>query len=123
VQGIVNTAPYALAGNWPEFACLLRKHGPLERIRWMADTWKADHPLRYADWDYFNTRGRHDALQSWSQGCRTQNAVMYHLAPEICTRLWVLDEDPDQVEAMYKTPVNLPEQLWCRCGAKLVVRG
>lgn len=123
VQGVDNTAPYALAGNWPEFACLLRTYGPLDRIRQMADTWKAHHPDRYADWDLFNTRGKHDALQSWHQGCRTQNAVMYHLAPEICTRLWTLGEDPDAVEAMYKTPVNLPEQLWCRCAAKILAVG
>jgi hypothetical protein len=93
----------------------------MDRIRFMATAWKNWHPERYADWDFFNTRGRHNAKETWSQGCRRQNAAMYHLAPEICTRLWVLDEDPDAVEAMYKTPVNLPEQLWCRCGAKLVL--
>lgn len=113
-------AAYALAGNWPEFANLLRCHGPLDRIRQMAMTWEIWHPERYADWDLFNTGGVHDALQSWRQGARTQNAVMYHLAPEVCTRLWVLDEDPDKVEGMYKTPLNLAEQLWCRCGARLV---
>lgn len=86
----------------------------------MAMTWEIWHPERYADWDLFNTGGVHDALQSWRQGARTQNAVMYHLAPEVCTRLWVLDEDPDKVEGMYKTPLNLAEQLWCRCGARLV---
>ncbi len=119
VDTATTRAPYALAGNWPEFAALLRLHGPFERIREMAAEWKANHPARYEDWDYFSTRGRHDALQTGRQGSRTQNAVMYHLAPEICTRLWVLDEDPDEVEGMYGTPVNLAEQLWCRCGARL----
>ena len=119
VQGIDNRAPYTLAGNWPEFAYLLRKHAPLDRIRYMTTAWKAGHPERYADWDYFNTRGRHDAAQTWHQGARTQNAVFYHVAPEVSTRLWTLEEDPDEVERMYKTPLPLAEQLWCRCAAKV----
>jgi hypothetical protein len=118
VQSAATRAPYPLAGNWPEFSWLLRRHGPMDQIRQMADTWKHRHPERYADWDFFSTRGRHDAAASWRQGHRTQNGVFYHVAPEICTRLWVLDEDPDEVEGMYKTPVSLAEQLWCRSAAK-----
>lgn len=121
VDGFSTRAPYALAGNWPEFANLLRRHGPIDRVRSAADAWKTSHFQRYADWDHFFTRGRHDARQSWSQGNRTQAAVMYHVAPEVCTRLWALDEDGDQVEGLYKTPLSLAEQLWCRCGAKLAI--
>ena len=55
------------------------------------------------------------------QEARTQAAVMYHLAPDVGLRLWVLGQDGREVEALFKTPLNLAEQLWCRSGAMLEV--
>ena len=44
---------------------------------------------------------------------------MYHLAPNVCFRLWTLGEDPDSIEALFETPLNLAEQLLCRAGFRL----
>ncbi|MFQ6049034.1 MAG: hypothetical protein ACE5K7_06690 [Phycisphaerae bacterium] len=111
--------PYALAGNFPEFCSLLHRHGPVDRLRRVARLWQQHYPQRYTDWEYFYTGGKRTAQQSLRQEERLQAAVMYHLAPEIALRLWVLGEDPDQVERLYKTPLNLAEQLWCRSAAIL----
>jgi hypothetical protein len=45
---------------------------------------------------------------------------MYHLAPEVGLRMWVLGQPGSAVEKMYNTPLNLAEQLWCRSNALIV---
>jgi len=117
IDGPSTKRPYGLAGNFPEFACLLRMHGPMERFRQVAELWKLCYPERYEDWEIFYTGGTRTAAKTLRQEEREQAAVMYHVAPEIALRLWILREDPDEVERLYKRPPSLAEQLWCRCAA------
>ena len=110
--------PYFLAGNFPEFCVLQRTHGRMERYREIARTWADLHPARYEDWACFYCGDRldPDASAMHSQEDRVQAAVMYHLAPDVAFRLWVLGENGADVEARFRTPLNLVEQLWCRSG-------
>jgi hypothetical protein len=113
-QTAASKNPYALAGNFPEFCALQKQYGRRERYREIAALWERDFPARYADWHAFYAAGN-----PYAQEARVQAAVMYHLAPEVAFRLWTLDEAADAVEKRFQTPLNLPEQLWCRAGAKL----
>ena len=123
---MVNTpstkAPYALAGNFPAYNLLMKRYGRMQRYREVARRWEQHHPERYQDWIAFYI-GRNPTLDPtapFSQEERIQAAVMYHLAPEVCFRLWTLDEDPAAVEARFHTPLNLAEQLYCRAGVQVI---
>ena len=112
---------YGLAPDLPEFNALIKYHGPVERWRKAADAWRNEFPKRYADWEYY-FKGSYGSRfkRSGSHEDRTQTAVHYMLAPEVYLRLWTLDEDPDMVEALWKTPIDLSVLLWLRSGSKLV---
>jgi hypothetical protein len=113
---------YSLAGNFPAYCALLKKHGPMEKLRRLAEAYNTQHPERYDDWAKFYTGIDADtALTSLQQEERVQAAVFYHLSMDVSLRLWVLDEDADQVEARFKKPLNLVEQVWCRAAARLKV--
>ena len=117
VSGPRRRAPYALTCHFFEYWQLLAKHGPVDRLREIVAVWERDHPQRYDDWEVFYTGGKRSATTSMHQEARTQAAVMYHLAPDVGLRLWVLGQDGGEIEALFKTPLNLAEQLWCRSGA------
>jgi hypothetical protein len=116
--------PYCLAGHFPEYSALLRQHGPVERLRRLAELWAQTQPQRYADWIgfYIGTDPVEIAKRraNLDQEAKDQAAVFYHLAPEVCLRLWVLDEPADQIEQRFKTPLNLAEQLLLRADVRLV---
>lgn len=105
--------PYQLAGHFPEYAALFREHGPVNELRELVAIWEREFPERYTDWrryylgDDFHKRFVSDK----DQEAREQAAVFYHLAPEVCFRLWVLREDPLSIASRYATPLNLAEQL------------
>jgi hypothetical protein len=123
--GIINPpdkAPYALAGNFPAFCALIKKHGPVRRFRQVSKIWEKKHKWRYRNWLKFYMGSEVDMVfVTGRQEDRGQAVVFYHLAPEIGLRLWILNQNPDSVERLFKTPLNLAEQLWCRCGAKLII--
>ena len=120
IDGPRTKSPYSLAGNFPQYCALLLRHGPVERLRQVADVWARDYPQRYENWAKFYTDLEIDeAHESLKQEARVQAAVFYHLAIDVNLRLWVLAEDPDQIERRFQKPLNLAEQLWCRCGARL----
>jgi hypothetical protein len=96
----------------------------MERYREIAATWRQRHPHRYADWVKFYCGVSDPTLDlsaMHSQEARVQAAVMYHLAPDVCFRLWTLGEDPDAVETLFQTPLNLAEQILCRSGMTLIL--
>ena len=108
-QTAASRNPYALAGNFPEFCLLQRKYGRMERYREIVAEWERKHAARYEDWHAFYIAGN-----PYPQEARIQASVMYHLAPDIAFRLWTLDQPGEAVERLFKTPLNLVEQLWCR---------
>jgi len=115
--------PYFIAPHFPEFNALQRAHGRMDRYRATAETWKEHHTHRYTDWIKFYCGVSDPSLDTsamHSQEARVQAAVMYHLAPDVCFRLWTLGEDPDSIEALFQTPLNLAEQILCRSGMRLV---
>ena len=116
------------APEFPEYCMLLKMYGPIRILKRLADNWRKKCPDRYSDWlAYYVGRdiarkirsGREDA--STYQEAREQAAVFYPVAHETALRLLVLDDDPDKVEAMYKVPMPLSEQVLCRCGARLAM--
>ncbi len=122
IQSASSKNPYALAPHFPEFNALQRAHGRMEHYREVAAIWKKRHPHRYADWIKFYCGVSDPSLDTsaiHSQEARVQAAVMYHLAPDVCFRLWTLGEDPDAIEALFQTPLNLAEQMLCRAGMQL----
>jgi hypothetical protein len=122
IQSPSSKNPYALAPHFPEFNALQRAHGRMERYREVAEIWKTRHPNRYADWIKFYCGVSDPSLDTsaiHSQEARVQAAVMYHLAPDVCFRLWTLGEDAPTVEDLFQTPLNLAEQILCRAGMKL----
>jgi hypothetical protein len=120
--------PVIPAPDFPEYAMLVREHGPVDRLRELASRWISEHPKRYSDWLAFylgdeaaaavraggNTVGH-------AQERREQAAVFYHVAHDTCLRLWVLGESGDAIENLYDTPMPLTSQLLCRAEAKLVL--
>jgi hypothetical protein len=95
----------------------------MDRYRATAETWKEHHTHRYTDWIKFYCGVSDPSLDTsamHSQEARVQAAVMYHLAPDVCFRLWTLGEAPDSIEALFQTPLNLAEQILCRSGMQLV---
>ena len=115
--------PYCLAGHFPEYAALLKQHAPVDRLQLLASLWSAQHPERYRDWIAFYIGSDPEAIRArWNkldQEARVQAPVFYHLAPEACLRLWVLDEPAEQIEKRYATPLNLAEQVLLRSGSTL----
>lgn len=109
--------------DFPEFLALISKHGPVRDWREMAETWEREYPERYRDWLVFYTGATANrAGKSGRQEERLQAAVHYHLAPEIAVRLLVLEQKPDEIEALYGRPPSLAELLWLRSGARLMPR-
>lgn len=122
IQSASSKNPYVLAPHFPEFNALQRAHGRMARYREVAEAWRQHHGHRYADWIKFYCGVSDPSLDltaMHSQEARIQAAVMYHLAPDVCFRLWTLGEAPDAVEALFRTPLNLAEQILCRAGMKL----
>ncbi|HUW84772.1 MAG TPA: hypothetical protein VMZ31_18470 [Phycisphaerae bacterium] len=111
---------YALTAHFFEYWYLLARHGPRLRLAEVADLWWRHCPQRYHDWERYYTGGKRTASQTLHQEERTQAAVMYHLAPEVGLRMWVLGQPGPAVEKMYNTPLNLAEQLWCRSNALIL---
>jgi len=117
--------PYCLAGNFPEYAALLKRHGPVDRLRELARLWAAKHPDRYRDWIAFYIGSDPQQIArrkaNLEQEAKDQAAVFYHLAPEISLRQWVLGEQAEEIESRYKTPLNLVEQVWLRSHSVLEI--
>ena len=111
---------------FPALAALLKKYGPLELLRRLADTWEHNYPERYSDWLKFYVGkeeadkirgGKEDASEN--QEKREQAAVFYHVNHDVLLRLLVLDEAPQHVEGLYQLPLPAAEQVLCRSGVKL----
>lgn len=114
---------YFLATEFPEFAALHKKYGPVERLDSLANEWKTSHPERYIDWQFFYLGSDFEKQfkeNKYAQEARIQAAVFYGTSPEIFLRLWILDQSADEIEALYKTPLSLSQQLHLRLGTKLV---
>lgn len=117
---------YVSAGDFPEFCALLRDYGPIEKLRRLADALRTDKRKLYKDW-LVTSAGpkRAQELRAGAdqanvmQGLREQCGVFYFVSPDTALRLWVLGEDPDDVEQMYEVPMPLAPQLLCRAGVKL----
>jgi len=122
IDGPGSKWPYGLCPDYPEFQALLRLHGPVKRWRRAARIWERKYPERYRDWFFYYTGLKKDiAKKTLNQQHRIQAARHYHLAPEIALRPFVLAEDPDRIEKLYrKRPPSLAEMLWLRAGARLV---
>ena len=89
-------------------------------MRTLAQTWADEFPPRYADWLTFYVGA--DWQERWEkrdQEARVQAAVFYHLAPEVCFRFWVLEEEAGEIGRRFATPLNLAEQLGLRAGLRL----
>lgn len=113
--------PYQLAGHFPEYAALFKNHGPVEEFRRLCAIWESEFPERYRDWMiyYIKPDWRERFIAERDQEAREQASVFYNLAPEVCSRLWILDEAPESIEARYATPLNLAEQLLLRAAVRL----
>jgi hypothetical protein len=115
--------PYCLAGHFPEYAALLKRHAPVDRLTRLAALWAEKYPQRYSDWIAFYIGSDKEAIRArWNkldQEARVQASVFYHLAPEVCLRRWVLDEPAEQIEKRFATPLNLAEQVLLRSGSTL----
>jgi hypothetical protein len=121
--------PYNLAGEFPEFAALLKRHGPLHQLQQQADDY-ARARVRYDDWLAFYVGNElaasirdagADGTSTGRQEAREQAGVFYHVSPDTALRLWILEEDPDAVEALYTAPMPLAAHLLCRAGFRLRV--
>jgi hypothetical protein len=118
------------APDFPEYAMLVREHGPVERLRELAARYVAEHPERYDDWLAFyvgadvaaEIRAARNKV-GFAQERREQAAVFYHVAHDTCLRLWVLGQSGDDVEKLYREPMPLSSQLLCRADTKLAERG
>ena len=62
--------------------------------------------------------GTQDFEKHWY--ARAQGTVFYHTSHDTALRLFVLDEEPDEVEARYGFPMPLNDQVLTKCGARLV---
>ena len=115
------------APDFPEYAMLVREHGPVDRLRELAARYVSEHPERYSDWLAFYVgndvaaairAAKNDV--GFAQERREQAAVFYHVAHDTCLRLWVLGDSGDAIEKLYAEPMPLTSQLLCRADAKLV---
>jgi len=113
--------PYHLAGLFPEFTALIRKYGELEAIRELAGIWAEEYPQRYERWvEFYVGEGwRERFARDRDQEARVQAAVFYHIEPDCCTRLWLLEEDPAEIEGRFREPINLAQQLLLRANFRL----
>lgn len=126
--GVTQTmrAPYNHAGDFPEFAALLRLHGPVDTIAQQAKDYQADG-ARYRDWLAFYVgeeparKLRAKEAVEGNQEVREQASVFYSVAPDTAMRLWVLDQDPKAVQALYTEPMPLVERILCEARYKLVI--
>lgn len=113
--------PYLLAGHFPEYSALLRDHYPVEELEVLAAIWEKEFPGRYTDWVTFylgdDWRERFHAQRD--QEARVQASVFYHLAPEVCLRLWVLRQPPEAIARLYRHELNLAEFLLLQSAACL----
>jgi hypothetical protein len=121
--------PYPLPRYLPEYSALIRLHGPVDRLRDLARKWERDYPHRYEDWQRFYFQPRPDEADLMRSRTISDDppgtvpcevgdwaAALHHVFPEIALRMWVFDEDPDEVEARYVRPPALAEQLVLRGG-------
>jgi hypothetical protein len=123
--------PYPLPRRSPQFSALLKLHGPREQLAQLLRTWEEDLPIRYRDWRelYLNpppelhTIYRRTAVDANPDPGGVESGdfaiSMHHIQPEILLRTLVFDPDPDQVEALYAEPLQLPEQLLLRAAYQL----
>jgi hypothetical protein len=121
--------PYLLPRYFPAYSALLKLHGPVERLRELAETWRREFPQRYADWRAFyqdpeiidRMRPRNISIDHGGIVCEVGDwaAAMHHVFPESALRVWVLGESPDDVEAMHTVSLPLAEQLILRSGMEL----
>jgi len=112
--------PYVLAGHFPEYHALLKLHGPLGRLRELVKIWEKEIPQRYTDWIAFYLGADWERkFAARDQEARVQAAVFYHLAPEVCFRLWVLNENPREIERRYGMPLNRAEQILLQAQSRL----
>jgi hypothetical protein len=115
--------PYCLAGHFPEYAALLKRHAPLDRLNRLTEIWAEKYPERYRNWIAFYLGFDAASIrEQWDKGnqeARVQAPVFYHLAPEVCLRRWVLDEPADTIEKRFETTLNLAEQILLRTESTL----
>lgn len=114
--------PYQFAGHFPEYTALIKAHGPLEQFREITQIWEAEFPKRYSDWitHYTGENWERRFTEQYDQEARIQAPVFYALAPEVCLRLWIFEEDPAEIEARFEPqPINLAEQVLLRASFEL----
>lgn len=129
-----NKGPYNLAGDFPEFSALLKKHGPLELLKKQAEDY-AQEGLRYDDWlafyigkehaDYLR-QGKHLIEKFGIEGkqeAREQASTFYLVSPIISLRLLILDESPNSIIESFKTELPLLAKIQCQAGLKLMLNG
>jgi len=115
--------PYQFAGHFPEYTALIRAHGPVDQFREITQIWEKEFTRRYTDWieHYTGPNWQTRFTEKHDQEARIQAPVFYALAPEVCLRLWILKEDPAEIEARFQPqPINLAEQVLLRAGYELV---
>ncbi len=113
--------PYLFVGHSPEYNALLKAHGPLANLKRVVKIWEKEFPERYRDWIRFYVgKDMRRRFKKREQEARIQAPVFYHLAPEICFRLWVLEEEPASIARRYRTPLNRAEELLLRTESRLV---
>ncbi len=114
--------PYQFAGHFPPYSALLRRHGPLGQFQEITEIWEKEFPRRHSDWieHYTGANWRERFARDHDQEARIQAPVFYALAPEVCLRLWLLDQAPADIEALFHPqPINLAEQILLRADFKL----
>ena len=112
-------APYNLANNFPEYVALLKLHGPVDTLARQAKAWQTRCPHRYRHWIHYYIGRTRAERQAKRQEGRVQAAVFYHLSPEVWLRRFVLDEDAESIENLFRPRINLAEQLLLRSGMEL----
>ena len=114
--------PYHFAGHFPEYNALIKAHGPMEQFQEITNIWQTEFPERYTDWivHYTGANWERRFVEKFDQEARIQAPVFYALAPEICLRLWILEEEPASIEARFQPqPINLAEQILLRAHYRL----
>jgi hypothetical protein len=123
--------PYPLPRRSPQFSALLKLHGPREQLTELLRTWEEDLPIRYTDWRALYVNPPPEIQEIYRRTAVDANPdpggvesgefaiSMHHIQPEILLRTLVFEQDPDEVEALYTHPLQLPEQLLLRAGYQL----
>ncbi len=123
--------PYWLPRRIPQYSALLRLYGPCEAMRKFMESWEKDYPVRYQDWQSlyldppedmyreYRERAIEITPEAGSVETGSQAYTMHIVQPDILLRTWVFEQNPAEVEAIFKTPLELAEQLLLRAAYKI----